>query len=207
VDGNASGTWEHWYLRIVSDSEPNGRDPTITQGKLGPEPQFDLNGLGSQQNLLAVGQGFGDVRWDLFGESVKSRGKLVVGGRVDGSVAAVTAGMLDGEAGAATRSICLVVATSDTSGASCRKATDAATFDAPLYVGLGAARLATGPLVAVAVPPQTSVVGLVSGDGQYWQRPRGGLVLFVRDLTKEFELTYYAASGEVLAEWSNQAAP
>jgi hypothetical protein len=59
----------------------------------------------------------------------------------------------------------------------------------------------------MAVPPQTSVVTIQSGSQQYWQRPRGGLVLFVGDFTAEIRFTFHAKSGEVLAQWSSQTDP
>jgi hypothetical protein len=213
IDTHAAETWEDWYEWVTSGGELNGRDPTIVQGQLGPEPQFDPNNLGIEQALEPVSQVAGDVPWSVFQELVSDRGTLVVAGRAESSVAAVVGGVFEREGGIVTDGICLVVARPEISGdwasaGSCRDETgpvayDDATGSPPLWVALRTDRSS----VAMAVPPQTSVVTIQSGSQQYWQRPRGGLVLFVGDFTAEIRFTFHAKSGEVLAQWSSQTDP
>ena len=47
-------TWGDWYEWAVAGGELNGRVPVILQGGLGPEAQFDPNGLGIEQALEPV---------------------------------------------------------------------------------------------------------------------------------------------------------
>jgi hypothetical protein len=209
VDSTGAETWRHWYDRVVSEGELNGRDPTIVQGKLGPEPQFDLSSLGVEQSLMLWSQVLGGAPWDFFDGLVTEGEALVVAGSTsDSAIAAVAAGVLEGEGRAGIPGICVVVAVPDpsgewTRGGSCREASDAIDYDeGPLYVGLSVGPSLDGQWVAVAVPPQASVVGIVAGDGRYWQRPRGGLVLLAVDFIEGSRLTSYSTAGEVIAEWS-----
>jgi hypothetical protein len=209
-------TWGDWYEWAVSGGELNGRDPTILQGGLGPEAQFDPDGLGIEQALEPVSQVVGDVPWSvLFGdhEELTDRGTLLVAGRAESSVAAVVGGMFEREGGIPTDGICLLVARPDISGdwasaATCRDQTGLVAYDnttgSPiLWVALSVDRSS----IAMAISPQTSVVAFESGSQQYWQRPRGGLVLFVGDFTQETQFTFYADSGEVLGQWSGRIGP
>lgn len=215
VDSIGAETWRDWYDRVVAESELNDRDPTIVQGRLGPEPQFDMSSLGVEQRLMPVSQMLGAPPWDSFFEGlVMERETLVVAGSApDSAIAAVTAGELEGEGRAGIPGICLVVAVPDPRGewaraGSCREATDAGDYDLRLlYAGLAVGAPVDGQWVAVAVPPKTSVVGVVAGDVRYWQRPRGGLVLFAVDLIEGSRLTSYSISGEVLAQWSTSPPP
>jgi hypothetical protein len=209
IDSGGPETWRAWYDRVGSEGELNGRDPTIVQGKLGPDPQFDLGSLGVEQSLTPVSQVLGGPPWNLlFDRLVTERETLVVAGSTsDSAIAAVTAGVLEGEGRAGIPVICVAVATPDqrgewSKGGSCRPASGAVDYnESPLSVGLRVGPSLDGEWVAVAVPPQTSVVGIVAGDARYWQRPRGGLVLFAIDPIEDSRLTSYSTSGEVLAQW------
>lgn len=205
-DTHTVETWGDWYEWVASRGELNGRDPTIVQGQLGPEPLFDPSISGIEQALVPVSQVGGDVPWSRFEEFVTDRETLVVAGRAESSVAAVVGGVFE-EGRVVTDGVCLVVARPVISGdwdsaGTCRDRTGPVAYgDAPLlWLALRTDRLS----VAVAVPPQTSVVTIQSGSQQYWQRPRGGLSLFVGDFTAEIRFTFYAQSGEVLARWSSQ---
>ncbi len=216
IDPHSVERWGDWYEWVVSGGEPNGGDPTILQGGLGPAPGFGPDGLGIEQALEPVSQVDGDVPWSvLLGdhELATDRGTLVVAGRAESSVAAVVGGMFEREEGIVIDGTCLIVARPETSGdwasaATCRDRTDPVAYgdttgSPTLWVALGVARSS----VAVAVPPQTSLVAFESSSQQYWQRPRGGLVLFVGGFTAEIRVTFHADSGEVLGQWSGQIGP
>lgn len=216
IDSDGPETWRDWYDRVVSEGELTGRDPTILQGRLGPEPQFDLGSLGVEQSMMPWSQVLGGAPWDFFDGLVTEGEALVVAGSTsDSAIAAVTAGVLEGQGSAGIPGICVLVAVPDplgewSRGSSCMPASVAVDYDeGPLYVGLSVGPSAEDRWVAVAVPPQTSVVGVVAGDARYWQRPRGGLALFAVDLIEGSRLTSYSTSGEILAQcfcWSGRLA-
>ena len=210
-------TWGDWYEWAVSGGELNGRDPTILQGGLGPEAQFDPNGLGIEQALEPVSQVVGEVPWSVLvgdPQELTDRGTLLVAGRAESSIAAVVGGMFEGEQGNVTDGVCLIVARPDISGdwasaATCRDQTGPVAYDNTTGSPILEVDLSVDPSssIAMAISPQTSVVALKSGSQQYWQRPRGGLVLFVGDFTQETQFTFYADSGEVLGQWSGRIGP
>lgn len=199
-----------WYDAVASTAQANGPDATIVQGALGPEPQFDTSHLGAEQTLEPVTQIAGDVPWNSFFSStfVADRGTLIVAGRVESSLIGFVPATYDHLGQQINEGLCYVIVSPELAGnwgssVSCGEQSD------PIEYGIGGGSIGSdiglSDSIAVVVPPPTSVVLIESATTQSWQRPRGGMALFVGNFSNgEIRYTAYSASGQVLSQGTRE---
>ncbi len=217
-----------WYEALVADASENGPDNSILQGAQGPEPDFDTSGLGEEQILESVSQegireAWSDFARDEIGASLAlgdqwmtELSPLVLGGRVGSSFVGVVGGPFHSDAADHPSSedhlivdgICQVRFLADSirvSGVGCSDGTG------PLAYGRTVLESFSDlpDSILLAVPPEASVVALETAGVRLWQRPRGGLALFVGEFSDGdpddgdlfdglIAYTIYSASGEAI---------
>jgi hypothetical protein len=165
-------------------------DP-LPHESLGPEPAFDLSGLGEEVRLLPI-----DVRTPPF--DLRVDGVVTVIGRVEGTDVEVYFDRSE--------LLCVWFIGTRLAESRCSLSNPAESgFSSPAHAVIrgGLAGDARQAIVMWRVPDGTSVVALDAGAAARWQRPVGGHVFFVLDGATPTgfglaNVTAYDTAGEVL---------
>lgn len=228
---DAPTTWPEsvggWFDTVVEQGTSISGDPNVVQAELGPIPEFDTTPLGVQQPLVPLTDA-ADIAmppWkyliDFEDPAMSFTETFVVAGSVGDVAVGARSGTFSKDrdgAGFDGAGLCLMGAMPalETPEQSWTISASCAPVSHPYESGVGGTDglwLGTGDwgepddgstfvgTITVHVTPDTSVVVFKSGDTKLWQRPRGGIALFVGEFTPmDATYTAYNSSGEIIAQ-------
>ncbi|MEN8237607.1 MAG: hypothetical protein ABFR53_00255 [Actinomycetota bacterium] len=211
-----------WFDTVSDLGIPILGNQMVVQAELGPEPDFDTTDLGTEQPLIpaTTATDLASPPWKYLVEykdpAMTSQSAVVVVGRIGDVAAGAVTGNFTSESiggGFDGTGLChLVVGPAlETPTQSWSTSAGCAPLEHPFESGVGTVDgLAVGTSsqregamfvgsVTMSVPPDTSVVVFESGPTTLWQRPRGGMALFVGTFAVEgASYVAYDASGRVI---------
>jgi hypothetical protein len=176
-----------------------GEDPRMLQPPVGPQPEFDTSGLGTQLSMIPAESG-DDIPDTFFAQAQAPRmGEHVLNPKRP----VIHVGYLEG---IDTR---LIVYGTNSNGycVSADGGTACGDFSQYPYGVVMSGTGSGGGDVSVRVPEGTSVVRLsIDGSEAQWQRPRGGWALFPLTVLEPalFTVEAYDANGGLIGQWEQR---
>lgn len=190
----------------VSDAVVLGGDPLILQPPPGPEPEFDLSGLGVELSMIPA-QSADEIAETFLAHAQAPRMEEHA---LDPDRPVIHIGYLEEidtrliVYGTISNGYCAWVGTATGAGSSCGQ------FDMYPFgvVMVGSGSGGNDGDVSVRVPKGTSIVTLsIDGNEPQWQRPRAGWALFPMTVREpaQFTVEAYAADGSLIGHWDQSS--
>lgn len=204
VAAGAVLTWEQWLEQTQAEAIQVHDSPLVLQGGLGPEPQFDVTGLGDEQTLNVL-TADSDIDWTIF-EATALHGPVLVTGWIPGPIYIGVAWMTPNSPTsdpASQPSICSFDLDRNGLATGCHSSTPASND----LVDYGATLASTEDpqgnpdTLTITTPPGASVVAINVNGQRTWQRPNGNMATLTGTFTEQqVDVVIYDAQGNILHE-------